>query len=82
MCPQLEGFLQCSPASGGQDKFEELLQQERAMAAFMGGFSAARAAKVAELEGMQIAGAGRQPLSGRASVSDVPSLPFDESQAR
>ena len=69
-------------ASGGQEKYEELLQQERAMAAFMDGFSAARAAKAAELEGMQLAGSGRQTLSGRTSVSDVPSLPFDESQAR
>ena len=70
-------------ASSGQDRHEELLQQEQAMAAFMDSFAAHKAARLAELEAMQMAaGSGRQLLSGRASVSDMPPIPFDESQAR
>ena len=53
------------------------------MAAFMDSFAANKAARLAELEAMQMAaGSGRQLLSGRASVSDMPPIPFDESQAR
>ena len=68
-------------ASSGQDRHEEVQQQEQAMALFMDSFAANRAARLAELEGMQMAGSGRQLLSGRASVSDMPLLPFEESQA-
>lgn len=68
-------------ASSREDRHEELQQQEQAMAAFMDSFAANRAARLAELEGMQMAGSSRQLLLGRASVSDIPTLPFEESQA-
>lgn len=73
--------MHCSVASSGEGKHEEVQQQEQAMAAFMDSFAATRAARLAELEGMQMAGSGRQLMSGRASVPDMPSLPFEESQA-
>ena len=66
-------------AAAGQDRYEELIQQDQAMSAFLDSFPSSKAAKLAELEGMQVA--GRQQWSGRASVSDMPHLPFDESQA-
>lgn len=74
-------MLLCSVATSGEDRHEELQQQEQAMAAFMDSFAANRAARLAELEGMQMAGSSRQLLSGRASASDMPTLPFEESQA-
>ena len=77
----LASMLLCSVASNGKDRHEDLQQQEQAMAAFMDSFAANKAARLAELEGMQMAGSSRQLLSGRASVSDIPTLPFDESQA-
>lgn len=73
--------MHCSVQSDiGEDRLEELQQQEQAMAAFMDSFVANRAARLAELEGMQMAGSGRQLPLGRGS-SDMPLLPFDESQA-
>lgn len=74
--------VQCSVTTSGQDKHDELLQQEQAMAAFMDSFASNKAARLAELEGMQMAGSSRRLLSGGASAPDVPSLPFDDNQAR
>lgn len=73
-------MVHCSLASSGEDRLEELQQQEQAMSAFMDSFAANRAARLAELEGMQMAGSSRHLALCRAG-SDVPSLPFDESQA-
>ncbi|DBA65684.1 TPA: hypothetical protein ACH3X2_002738 [Trebouxia sp. C0005] len=70
-----------SPLSGGQERYEELLQQEKAMTAFMDSFPTSRAGKLAELEGIQMAGTARQNPFGRTSNPDVPPLVFDESQA-
>lgn len=74
-------MMLCSVASSGEGRHQDLQQQEQAMAAFMDSFAANKAARLAELEGMQMAGSSRQLLPDRASVADMPSLPFDESQA-
>ena len=71
-----------SPLSGGQERYEELIQQEKAIAAFMGTFPSSKAGKLAELEGMQMAGTARQNPFGRTNNADVAPLAFDESQAR
>ena len=52
------------------------------MTAFMDSFPTSRAGKLAELEGIQMAGTARQNPFGRTSNPDVPPLVFDESQAR
>ena len=72
----------CSVASGGQERYEELMQQERAMAVFMETFATSKAGKVAELEGMQLAGAARLNPFGPTSNPDMTPLAYDESQAR
>ncbi len=69
-----------SVTPGSQETFEDLGQQEKAMAAFMDNFPSSKAGKLAELEGMQMAGASRQEPYGRTSIPDMPPLPFDESQ--
>ena len=74
--------LVCSPLNGGQEGYEELIQQDKAMAAFMDSFPSSRAGKLAELEAMQMAGTTRQNPFGRTSNPDVAPLAFDESQAR
>jgi hypothetical protein len=74
--------LAFSPLSGGQERYEELIQQEKAMTAFMDSFPTSRAGKLAELEAMQMAGTARQNPFGRTSNPDVAPLAFDESQAR
>ena len=50
------------------------------MALFMQSFAASKASKLAELEGMQLA--GKQNRVGRTNIADMPQLDFDESQAR
>ena len=72
----------CSVASGGQERYEELMHQERAMAAFMETFATNKAGKVAELEGMQLAGAARLSPFGPTRNPDMTPLAYDETQAR
>ena len=66
--------------SVAQERYGEVVQQERAMAAFMDSFSACKASKLAELEGMQMAGASRKETYNRMSVPDLAPTFFDESQ--
>lgn len=83
VAPYKQWSVQCSVASSGEDRHDELLQQEQAMAAFMDSFAANKAARLAELEAMQVAaGSARQLLPDRTNASDMPPIPFDESQAR
>ena len=50
------------------------------MALFMQSYAASKASKLAELEGMQLA--GKQNRFGRTNMAAMPQLDFDESQAR
>ncbi len=74
--------LAFSPQSGGQERYEELIQQDKAMTAFMDSFPSSRAGKLAELEAMQMAGTARQNPFGKTSNPEVAPVAFDESQAR
>lgn len=67
----------CSVAAAGPSRQSELVQQEQDMAAFLEAFPSSRAARLAELEGMQLA----SRASNRAGL-DPATLAAMEAQVR